>query len=135
MLFHGVKGLCSVCFMLKRYMAKWFRVFGSYEIESEPDSVFGNDFSSEIRHSPEPTHWIDLSDKNNYEALKVDRWLNEDPQPDDEIIDSELDSQDKSEQAHIQREKDFCRRIQRLEKDFPDFMQYVKVPTRYMYEV
>lgn len=114
-------------------MAKLFRVFGSYEIEREPDLVFGDDFVSEILHSPQPHSWIDLSDKNNYEALIVEKWLKENPQPDDEITDLELDSQDKYEQALIQRERDFCRRIQRLEKEFPEFMREVKVPSRYMY--
>ena len=114
-------------------MAKWFRVFGSYEIESEPDSVFGNDFAGEILHSPEPPHWIDLSDKNNYVALKVEKWLKNIPHDDDEMTDSEWDEQDKLELEFIEREQKFCELIQRLQKDFPEFMCYVNVPSRYVY--
>lgn len=111
-------------------MTKWFRVFGSYEIESDPDSVFGNDFVSEILQSPEPPHWIDVSDKNNYEALKVDKWLKNNSQS-GEMTDSEWDEQDKFEIEFIERERKFCELIKRLQIEFPEFMCYVNVPSRY----
>ena len=117
--------------MLKRSKAKWFRVFGSNEIEGEPDSVFGNDFAGEILHSSEPPNWIDVSDKNNYEALKVDKWLKIIPHAHDEMTDSEWDEQDKFENEFIERERKFCDLIQRLQIEFPEFMCYVNVPSRY----